>query len=70
MFEFAGLIMTIIAGVDVYLGNGKSFNHFLIALILIITSMCIKSHKEIVKISNYIGDSKKYQEDRVEMKEE
>ena len=67
MFEIAGIVMMIIAGIDVYLGNGKTFNHFLIGLILIITSMCIKSHQELVKISRYIKDTDK---DTVEVKED
>jgi len=67
MFEFAGIVMMIVSGIDLYLGNGNTFNHFLIGLILIITSMCIKSHQEIVKISNYIKDTNK---DSVNVKED
>lgn len=62
MFEFAGIVMMIVSGIDLYLGNGKTFNHFLIGLILIITSMIIKSHQELVQIRRYIGDYVKYEE--------
>lgn len=71
MFEFAGIVMIIISAIDLFIRSDQTFNHFLIGLILIITSMVIKSHSELVQIRKYIGDYQKYvEEDNVEIKED
>ncbi len=73
MFECSGIVMIIISFIDVFIKSNQVFNHFLIGLILIITSMIIKSHQELVQIRRYIGDYRKYEdieEDKVELKED
>lgn len=71
MLEVFGIISLIISIVDLYLKNGAAMNHFLVGMILIIASMIIKSHSEIVQIRKYIGDYKRTQnQERIDYKED
>lgn len=77
MMEFMGLIALFLSLVDLCLKGDNAMNYFLIGMILIIGSMIIKSHSEIVQIRKYIGDYKRtqnqenidYKEDLDELKE-
>lgn len=77
MMEFMGLIALFLSLVDLCLKGGNAMNYFLVGMILIICSMIIKSHSEIVQIRKYIGDYKRtqnqenidYNEDLEELKE-
>lgn len=77
MMELVGLIAIIFSVIDLYLKGGNAMNYFLVGMILIIGSMIIKSHSEIVQIRKYIGDYKRtqnqenidYKEDLDELKE-
>ena len=71
MLETFGIISLIISVVDLYLKNGHAMNHFLVGMILIIASMIIKSHSEIVQIRKYIGDYKRISnQEKVDYKED
>lgn len=59
MLEFSGITFIICSVIDLFLKTGNSMNFFFIGILLIITSMLIKTHYETVQIKNYIGDSKK-----------
>lgn len=71
MFELSAIVFIIISIIDAFNGSNKALPHFCVGLILIITSMSIKSHTALVQIKNYIGDSKKEDDesDSVEIKE-
>lgn len=75
MMELVGLIAIIFSVIDLYLKGGNAMNYFLVGMILIIGSMIIKSHSEIVQIRKYIGDYKikdkkiDYEEDLEKLKE-
>lgn len=77
MMELVGLIAIIFSLIDLYLKGGNAMNYFLVGMILIIASMIIKSHSEIVQIRKYIGDYKRinnqekidYNEDLEKLKE-
>jgi len=77
MMELVGLIAIIFSLIDLYLKGGNAMNYFLVGMILIIASMIIKSHGEIVQIRKYIGDYKRinnqekidYKEDLEKLKE-
>ena len=71
MMEFMGIISLIVSIIDLYLKNGHAMNHFLVGMILIIASMIIKSHSEIVQIRKYIGDYKRIKnQEKVDYKED
>lgn len=71
MMEFVGIVAIIFSLVDLYLKNGHAMNHFLVGMILIIASMIIKSHSEIVQIRKYIGDYKRTtNQEKIDYKED
>lgn len=71
MMEFIGLIALLLSLIDLYLKGGNAMNYFLVGMILIITSMIIKSHSEIVQIRKYIGDYKRISnQEKVDYKED
>lgn len=70
MMEFLGIVSLIVSLIDLYLKNGNAMNHFLVGMILIIGSMIIKSHSEIVQIRKYIGDYKRISnQEKIDYKE-
>ena len=69
MFEILGFVYFIIAGLDLIFKTGDVDMHIMLALLFFITSMAIKTHTETVKISNYIGDSKRKMQDTIEYKD-
>jgi hypothetical protein len=71
MMEFVGIIALFLSLVDLYLKGGNAMNYFLVGMILIIGSMIIKSHSEIVQIRKYIGDYKRTNnQEKVDYKED
>lgn len=71
MMELVGLIAIIFSVIDLYLKNGYAMDHFLVGMVLIITSMIIKSHSEIVQIRKYIGDYKRINnQEKIDYKED
>lgn len=59
MLEFVGLLLFAGSVVEVFTRSGEPSVHFFMGISLIMSSMLIKSHAELVQIKNYIGDSKK-----------
>lgn len=71
MMEFVGIIALFLSLVDLCIKGGNAMNYFLIGMILIIASMIIKSHSEIVQIRKYIGDYKRINnQEKVDYKED
>ena len=71
MMELVGLIAIIFSVIDLYLKGGNAMNYFLVGMILIIASMIIKSHSEIVQIRKYIGDYKRINnQEKIDYKED
>ena len=68
--ELVGLIAIIFSVIDLYLKNGYAMDHFLVGMVLIITSMIIKSHSEIVQIRKYIGDYNKIKDKKIDYEED
>lgn len=59
MLEFVGLLLIAGSVVEVFTRSGEPSVHFFMGISLVMSSMLIKSHAELVQIKNYIGDSKK-----------
>lgn len=70
MMELVGLIAIIFSLIDLYLKGGNAMNYFLVGMILIIGSMIIKSHSEIVQIRKYIGDYSKIKDKKIDYEED